>query len=451
MTHFKFGPDFITETQALDQCYVRKVAVKGHGPEGGWGWRGFTAKNAQAVANGDRKGDPKKGISYRSGDRQLKKPDGSPYLVSLVSETYAKGLAKALVREEVRKARHQVEQDAQPIYLKVRHMTIVEGWREWRGSEKLTNPFENKLTTKAYNTSLKYLQNYNPKLVCLRDIRDGFWDDFRKTNDAALASNGKPHSVSYKNKNEARFQHFIEYLQSKQYLDPSLALGQFKGRKENPIAEDNADCPFDNEQELEVFFRYCLSKPQTFIKTQSKREEYVLQLTILAYSAIRDGDEFHKLVWEDIDFDKHRITIKSASAKGGHQRTVGMLPPVKEALRSLQLIQSKGSFPSPTSLVLPNSYTALHRAYFNWIRGYLDGTGKTGFRLHLLRSFAMDHMIHTLHLDQATVAAWTGASGQTMDTYYRKRDQKNLAQEKLDQIYRDYEGKQGGDDQKEVG
>jgi hypothetical protein len=77
--------------------------------------------------------------------------------------------------------------------------------------------------------------------------------------------------------------------------------------------------------------------------------------------------------------------------------------------------------------------------------------GTKGLNPHKLRSFAIHNMVNVENINLGTVVAWTGATLATIQKHYIKRDQKNLAQEKLDQIYRDYEGKQGGDDQKEVG
>ena len=363
----------------------------------------------------------------------MKNPNGTPLLVCNVSEVYAKALATRLVEEEVRKAKHGAVDDDTPIYQKEKNKTLVEAWNEWRQYIQLNRPHESSKTAKAYHVTRRYLEIYHPQLRELRDIKNNFWEEFRKQANQAKKSNGHPHELSTVSKHEGRVKAFIKYLQSKQFLNPNLALGTCVTRKKDPRAIEQGHKPFTGVDELNAFLSHVETTPHPFAKTDHTRKLWAARFHFLAYTGLRSG-EFRGLKYEDINLEKRMIKVSSQIAKGGRSRTIGLLPEAKEAFITLRALENGSTIPKKDALIVSSNGKTLWRVFNQWQLGFFESEPNRKTKPHALRGYYINYLIKALGIPYERVAAWSGATHQVLTHYYEERDEELFNNQWLDDI-----------------
>ena len=156
----------ITEAQARRLGYVTK------GPSNPkelseknkyWKIKHFGYEEAKLVASGKRRGDPNNPKSYWTGAYFLKDEQGRKVEVVDRQESRVKEIALRKAAEQVVRAKLGIEMDEVEPYEHRKHDLLVDHWQAWREGIKTDNPHESPKTSKAYHTTLRFLQIHYPE------------------------------------------------------------------------------------------------------------------------------------------------------------------------------------------------------------------------------------------------------------------------------------------------
>ncbi len=153
----------------------------------------------------------------------------------------------------------------------------------------------------------------------------------------------------------------------------------------------------------------------------------------MAYTGIRGGTELHGLKWGDIDFEKRQIKISSKIAKGGKKRTCGLTYEAEAALKELLSVEHHNTIPSKETPLVKNGYNALHRAFTDWIKEYLDA-GQAG-KPHGLRSYCINWLWKDKGMPIERISIWLGASVAVLMKHYADKNEEVRNKEWVEELY----------------
>jgi integrase len=410
----------ITEDQARKLGYVTKGPSSPKDPSEKnkyWKIKHFGYEEAKLVATGKRRGNPNNPKSYWTGAKFLKDEQGRKIEVQGMLESRVKEIALQNAADQVVRAKLGIEMDEVEPYEHRKHDLLLDHWQTWREGIKTDNPHESPKTSKAYNTTLRFLQIHYPEMTELRHIKDDFFSWFKKTNNGLTSSHGKPFSTSYLNRNEKRMERFLLWLKGRRYLSPKLILGECNARKNVPGHNhrvNNAQ-PFKDKEELYRFLDHVESTPIERAMRLSTRKLWAARFRLLAFSGIRSGDEAHGLEWSDIS--DTQIEIRDEIAKGKNGRMIGLLPQAKKALETIRALEADKKFPSKDSKVIGGSYALLWWNMSLWVKGFYEEEDRHTTP-HMLRAFFVNHLVDELQAPINIVKQWSGDNIQTLEKHY---------------------------------
>ena len=436
----------ITEDQARKLGYVTKGPSSPKDPSEKnkyWKIKHFGYEEAKLVASGKRRGNPNNPKSYWTGAYFLKDEQGRKIEVEGYLESRVKEIALQRAADQVVRAKLGIEMDQVEPYEHRKHDLLLDHWQTWREGIKTDNPHESPKTSKAYNTTIRFLQIHYPEMTELRHIKDHFFSWFKSTNNGLTSSHGKPFSTSYLNRNEKRIQRFLLWLKERRYLSPNLILGECNARKNVPGHNhrvNNAQ-PFKDKEELYSFLDYVEANPIERAMRLSTRKLWAARFRFLAFSGIRSGDEAHGLEWDDIS-DTH-IEIRNEIAKGKAGRMIGLLPQAKKALETIRALEADKKFPSKDSKVIGGSYALLWWNMSLWVKGFYKEEDRHTTP-HMLRAFFVNHLVDELQAPINIVKQWSGDNIQTLEKHYLTNTNTKRGEEFLKTVsdQRDSEAKQ---------